>query len=235
MNKNLIVVVGAVSYCSVAHGFIFEQNNYCLQPNVRDGTGNMPCHWCAASGVPDDGTCKALYAGCYGRADIVSVGNSVRDAKDNTIKCTQNGWCYTSCSGIGHWGLIGGDYGDAVEVWYDAYGCQCEQYVGNTNYVRCAVGYYGVPDRLDYEGCQRCPDFGNVQANSTPGTYGPDDVPNSAAGVLRLNTGISSCFIPGSGGYSDDTGTFMFTDICCYDGTSDCVNAVLSPELSIGN
>lgn len=232
MRKFLIVVaVGAVSYCDVAHGFLFAQNNYCLQPYVPDGTGNMPCKWCAASGVTDNGTCKAGYASCLATgADIVSVGNSVSDANGDTIKCTQSGWCYTSCSGNGHWDVLTGYIDGSVEVWYSLSGCQCDSYLPDTSKVRCAAGWYGVPDRYTYEGCQPCPGFGTLTANSLPGTYGPDDMPDSEESVIRLNADISSCFIE-PGEYSDDTGTGVLTDNCCYDGTSDCVNVPVRPPV----
>lgn len=201
MKKILIVAFGLMIFVHHAYAVVSKNNTYC----VIDYSGGGTCYWCTAGGTTPAGDCKQGYAGCMSNPEkYISVGGTVGE-----YKCSNAGFCKTRCDGTGYWGLLEDiDYKDApgAEVYFEQSGCDCTEYRANTLMVRCAAGWYGVPDRHVYTGCQKCP---SVMDENGEIVYG--------ASMPGMNENITDCFLIAGGIYSDDTGIYTIDgDICRY-------------------
>ncbi|MDE5615699.1 MAG: hypothetical protein K2I81_02605 [Alphaproteobacteria bacterium] len=145
-------------------------------------------------------------------------GDSANDCATYTWSDSLNGFecsakeigtcsCYTNGSGTSTYNCVCNGCSNCNSSEWENYGtgyqrrniayCSCNSCSRYYSY-RCAEGYYGTTSN-GTSGCTRCPASGGI--------YGM-----SAAG----STTITACYIPSGTGFSDSTGSGIYTENCYY-------------------
>ncbi len=206
-------VSGCYSYtCSEAAVYNWYDNRSPSGLNCNDSAVTCVHYSDAPTGVASCISCPAGYvlenvsgniAACSETADAVANHDYGSFGSYNYNKCTRN--CQTSNCASDDWRALRTGYETRTYRSCSATGTSgtCN---ASTQY-QCAAGYWGSSSN-GTSGCNPCPEWQNVFANSarTTKVYG-----TSAAGA----TSITGCYVV-AGTYYDATGTFKTSGNCQY-------------------
>lgn len=217
MKKYYVIAMLAIVASSSSYATYNRDSDYCIIDYDYNNYSNGTCYWCSAGGTAP-GNCKAGYAACQTKAQVVSVGSY---AGSSGSQCTSKGFCYLSCRG-GQWVA----YSTGRECWQDVTGCMCDLYVLTDKY-RCAAGYYGNGTT-----CTKCPPNSTSTAGSTTSTQCKCNMGYYKSGTSCLrcpssggivgttkttgSTAITQCYIPAGSTDIDSTGVVSYTGDCYY-------------------